>query len=77
MAVLSTLKALDGYLVPEPVLHAEVNLRVVPNARLSEFAQALRAAESRLWIGAVRPKLGPTKWGLTDEGTAAYLELCK
>ncbi len=77
MAILAALKTLDGYLVPEPVLHAEVNLRVVPNALLSEFGEALRTAESRRWIGAVRPKLGPTKWGLRDEGAAAYLELCK
>ena len=54
MAILAALKTLDGYLVPEPVLHAEVNLRVVPNALLSEFGEALRIAESRRWIGAVR-----------------------
>ena len=77
LAVLKSLKTLEGYSVPEAVLHAEVNLRVIPNARLSEFDQALKLAETKRWILSVRSKLGAVKWSLTDEGMAAYLELCK
>lgn len=73
-AVLQVLDLLDGD-ASETIVHAEVNLRVKPNALLMELDRGLGHCEARRWIVGVRPELGATKWSLTDKGRAALANM--
>jgi hypothetical protein len=73
-AVLESLDLIDGQLT-ETILHAEVNLRVTPNALLSEFENALKYCDFKKWVIGVRPEFGPAKWLISDLGRAKKAEL--
>ncbi len=73
-ALLEALDEMDGLAV-ETIVHAEVNLRVKPNALLMEFERALNFAQGRRWVLGVRPEVGDAKWKITDEGRAALAEM--
>lgn len=75
-ALLDVLHQMDGGQLVESVLHAEVNLRISPNATLGEFESARDVADQRGFINGVTPRLGGgRKWNITDAGTAARSEL--
>ena len=74
-AILTALHNLDGGQTSEPLLHAEVNLRVTPCATKAEFDDALRLCDSRGWCVGVQSKFSGRKWNLSDAGEAARLEM--
>lgn len=76
-AILEVLNLMDGAQMNETILHAEVNLRVAPNATLVEFNDGLKVcAEQHAWATGIAPKFGgPRLWSLTDAGQAARLEM--
>jgi hypothetical protein len=67
-AILATLQACGGYLLPEEQLFQETFLRA-PKLLRSEFNDRRRALESRALILGASTEYGP-KWRLTDEGKA-------
>lgn len=75
--ILEALDRLDGGQMTEPMLHAEINLRIRPNATVAEFEKALKNADMNKWITGVRARLSTTtvKWSLRDEGRAALAEM--
>ena len=76
--ILEALNMMDGGQLPEVVLHAEVNLRIKPNAGLAEFEDALKVCDRQGWATGVLPKFGGSRlWNLSDAGQAARLEMGK
>lgn len=74
--ILEVLNMMDGAQVNETILHAEVNLRITPNASLAEFSDALQICDTSGWVTGVLPKFGGSKlWNLSDAGQGARLEL--
>jgi hypothetical protein len=73
-AILEALDLVDGQLT-ETILHAEVNLRVTPNALLAEFENALKYCDTKKWVIGVRPEFGPAKWMISSLGRAQKAEL--
>jgi hypothetical protein len=61
----------SGYLLPEPVLHRQVNLFVEPPVLLAEFRGELVELEQLNLITMIAGSLGgPRKIRLTDAGRA-------
>lgn len=73
-AILEALDLADGLLI-DTILHAEVNLRVTPNALLAEFDKGIAFCESKRWITGIRPEVGSTKWMITELGQAKKAEM--
>lgn len=76
-AILEVLDTQDAQ-IGEVLLHAEVNLRIKPNAMLGEFEKCLRlcADPENRWIIGIHPRLGgATKWNISDAGRAALIEM--
>jgi len=73
-ALLETLANHEGEAVLDTILHAEINLRVSPNALLTEFDASVKFAEGQGWIVGVRTVFKKIKWRVTDTGRAAQLE---
>lgn len=74
LAILRTLADCGAYLVPEPTLHLDINLLLVPPAADVEFLAALHWLESEKMIVSCRPELGgPLKWKITDLGRTAAI----
>jgi hypothetical protein len=75
-ALLNSLHDLDGGQTTEPLLHADVNLRLRHQpASLAEFNAALDGADIRGWVTGVASKFGGRKWNVSDAGEAARLEM--
>lgn len=75
-AVLEVLNLMDGALLNEVILHAEVNLRVTPNATLAEFGDAMRTCDLHGWLTGVSPKHGGARlWTISDAGQVARMEM--
>ena len=75
-ALLTVLNERDGGQMTEPLLHAEVSLRVDPTASLAEFNDALGLCNNSGWITGVPKKYGVGHlWNLNDAGQAARLEM--
>jgi hypothetical protein len=75
-SILEALNLMDGGQMNEVVLHAEVCLRVTPNATKAEFDDALRLCDDHGWLIGVVPKFGgPKLWNLSDLGQATRLEM--
>jgi hypothetical protein len=55
----------------EAVIHAQVNNRVLPEAIVSEFNEALMLCDQMRWITGVRNPLRGTRWAITDKGRTA------
>jgi hypothetical protein len=76
--ILEVLNMMDGAQVNETILHAEINLRVKPNATFSEFSDALNVCDSNGWAVGVQPRFGGARlWSLSDAGQAARLQMQK
>lgn len=76
-AVLDVLNDHEENAVLDTIVHAEINLRVTPNALLSEFDEAIQAGTSARHIVSVRAKFSAKniKLSITDEGRAARLQM--
>jgi hypothetical protein len=75
-AILEALNALEGGQMNEPLLHAEVSLRLSPTATLAEFNDALSVCDSSGWLTGVVGKYGGGRlWCINDAGQAARLEM--
>ena len=75
-ALLTALNDLEGGQMTEPLLHAEVSLRVNPTASLAEFNDAVALSDSSGWLIGVQGKFGRGRlWSLSDAGQAARLEM--
>jgi hypothetical protein len=71
LEILKSLNRVSGYLLPENILHAELNLRVRPTVLLSEFRGELAELEPMGLITIISPNLGGTRQvRLTDAGRA-------
>lgn len=71
LEILKAINRASGYLLPENVLHADVNLHVVPAVLLSEFRGELADLEQMGLIVIVPGGLGGArKIKLTDAGRA-------
>jgi hypothetical protein len=74
--ILEALNALEGGQMSEPLLHAEVSLRVSPTATLAEFSDALALCDNSGWLTGVQAKYGAGRlWSINDAGQAARMEL--
>ncbi len=69
--ILRALNYASGYLLPENILHRDVNLAVQPPALLSEFRGELAELEQHALLTMIAGSLGgPRKIKLTDAGRA-------
>lgn len=73
-AVLDVLEETDIQFT-EPLLHAEVNLRLPKTVPLAEFTSALAAADQNGWLIGVNSTFHGRKWSISDAGRAARLEM--
>lgn len=76
-ALLDVLNDHEESAVLDTIVHAEVNLRVTPNALLSEFDEAVQTAESAKQIVRVRARFSShnVKLSITDDGRIARLQM--
>jgi len=75
-ALLDALNALEGGQMTEPLLHAELSLRVTPTASLAEFNDALELCDNNGWLTGVKAKHRNGRvWCINEAGMAARLEL--
>jgi hypothetical protein len=74
-AILEVLNGLDGGQSNEPILHAEINLRLTPTASRAEFEDAIKYCDDRNWVTGVPSRYGGRLWNLSDAGQAARLEI--
>ncbi len=71
MAILRAINGAAGYLLPEPVLHRDLNLFVEPAALLGEFRGELQELQDHGLVHIVAGSLGGArKIKLTDAGRA-------
>ncbi|MHB1309324.1 MAG: hypothetical protein ACYDC1_25065 [Limisphaerales bacterium] len=74
--LLEFLGRLDGGQAVEPVIHAQLNLKMgAPRPTMAEVDGVLRDCEARRWIVGVRGPLGDPRWSLTPAGEAALSSL--
>jgi hypothetical protein len=74
-AILAVLHDRDGAQMVEPMLHAEVQLRLDEKVPLAEFNAALAFANSAGWLTGIKGKFSGLKWNINDAGEAAHLEM--
>ena len=72
---LEFLRDIDGRQAVEPVIHAQLNLTVLPKPTLYEVEEALRFADSKRWIIGVPGPVGDPRWSLSTLGQAALNQL--
>ena len=77
IALLTTLRAVHPYLLPEDTLLTETNLRLARPQQISgtEFAELLRELESEHAILSQRDQFRRLRWKITDDGLARLSEL--
>ena len=76
-AILDVLHARDGAQMVEPMIHAEVQvlLREDEKVSLVEFNAALDICDKRGWLTGVKGKFSGRKWNINDAGEGARLEM--
>ncbi|MEI8288786.1 MAG: hypothetical protein WCH99_04890 [Verrucomicrobiota bacterium] len=73
--ILDALHDRDGLQLVEPMIHAEVQVRLDERVPLAEFDAALALCNARGWLTGVKGKFTGLKWNINDAGEAARLEM--
>jgi hypothetical protein len=75
VAILSALKDVGNYLLPQTTLFADVSIRLGQPITHTEFRELLCDAEAKGRVVSVRDEDGTLKWKITDNGRARLAEL--